>query len=129
MKRGYEQRPEAVQAWLNKTYPEMACRAKTEGAEIQWGEKTGLRSDDVRGRSYAPMGKIPARRLASRREGFSVMSTVTNRGQVRWKVFEDAMNADILLDFLKKLIKDMRKTCEPKARYRVRNWAAYIMKA
>ncbi|KST74373.1 transposase [Burkholderia humptydooensis] len=46
--------------------------------------------------------------MASRREGLSVMSTVTNRGQVRWKVFEGAMNADILPDFLKRLIKDMR---------------------
>ncbi|WP_080492205.1 IS630 family transposase [Burkholderia ubonensis] len=108
MKRAYEQRPEAVQAWLNETYPEIARRAKAEGAEIQWGDETGLRSDDVRGRSYAPIGKTPERRVASRREGLSVMSTVTNRGQVRWKVFEGAMNADILLDFLKRLIKDMR---------------------
>ncbi|KAF1004605.1 MAG: hypothetical protein E5299_02362 [Burkholderia gladioli] len=36
------------------------------------------------------------------------MSRVTNRSQVRWKVFEGAMNADILLDFLKRLIKEMR---------------------
>ncbi|KAF1005891.1 MAG: IS630 family transposase ISCARN25 [Burkholderia gladioli] len=55
-----------------------------------------------------PMGKIPERCVASRRERLSVMSTVTNRGQVRWKVFEGAINADILLDFLKRLIKDMR---------------------
>ncbi|KAF1009279.1 MAG: hypothetical protein E5299_01881 [Burkholderia gladioli] len=36
------------------------------------------------------------------------MSTVKNRGQVRWKVFEGAINADILLDFLKRLIKETR---------------------
>jgi len=108
MKRAYEQRPEAVQTWLTETYPEIARRAKAEGAEIQWGDETGLRSDDVRGRSYAPMGKTPERRVMSRREGVSVMSTVTNRGQVRWRVFEEAMNADILIDFLKRLIKDMR---------------------
>ncbi|KVM82853.1 hypothetical protein WJ60_23315 [Burkholderia ubonensis] len=77
MKRAYEQRPEAVQAWLNETYPEIARRAKAEGVEIQWGDETGLRSDDVRGRSYAPIGKTPERRVASRREGLSVMSTVT----------------------------------------------------
>ncbi|MBF3390518.1 transposase [Burkholderia pseudomallei] len=93
---------------MNETYPEIARRAKAEGAEIQWGDETGLRSDDVRGRSYAPIGKAPERRVASRREGLSVMSTVTNRGQVRWKVFEGAMNADILLDFLKRLIKESR---------------------
>jgi transposase len=51
---------------------------------------------------------MPERRVMNRREGLSVMSTVTDRGQVRWKMFEGAMNADILVDFLKRLIKDMR---------------------
>jgi transposase len=109
IKRAYEQRPEAVQTWLTETYPEIARRAKAEDAEIQWGDETGLRSDDVRGRSYAPMGKTPERRVMSRREGLSVMSTVTNQGKVRWKVFEGAMNTGILLDFPKRLVKDMRR--------------------
>jgi len=26
---------------------------------IFWGDETGLRADDVRGRSYAPPGKTP----------------------------------------------------------------------
>ncbi|MEX3592863.1 MAG: hypothetical protein VB140_09000 [Burkholderia sp.] len=37
-----------------------------------------------------------------------MMSSVTSRGQVRRKVFEGAMNAGILLDFLKRRIKDIR---------------------
>ncbi|KAF1012581.1 MAG: hypothetical protein E5299_01159 [Burkholderia gladioli] len=48
------------------------------------------------------LAKLAALRVASRREGLSVMSTVTNRGQVRWKVFAGAINADILLNFLKR---------------------------
>ena len=34
IKKAYEQRPEAVQKWLNEEYPAIAQRAKTEGAEI-----------------------------------------------------------------------------------------------
>ncbi|KAF1011479.1 MAG: IS630 family transposase ISXo7 [Burkholderia gladioli] len=84
MKRAYEQRPEAVQAWLNETYLEISLRDIAEGAEIQWGDETGRRSDDVRGRALlpAPIGKTPERRVASRREGLSVMSTLENRGPV-----------------------------------------------
>lgn len=108
IRRAYEQCPEAVQTWLDETYPEIARRAKAEGAEIHWGDETGLRSDDVRGRSYAPAGKTPEIRVTNRREGLSVMSTVTNRGKVRWKVFEGAMNADILIDFMKRLVKDAK---------------------
>ncbi|KAF1010016.1 MAG: transposase [Burkholderia sp.] len=93
-----------MQAWWNETYPEISRRAIVESAEIQWGDEIGLRSDNVRVLSYAPIGKTPERRVASRRAGLPVMSTVTNRGQVRWKVFEGAMNADILLAFLKRRI-------------------------
>ena len=106
IRRAYEQSPAAVRRWLDEDYPAIAARAKAEGAEIHWGDETGLRSDDVRGRSYAPAGKTPEIRVTNRREGLSVMSTVTNRGKVRWKVFEGAMNADILIDFMKRLIKD-----------------------
>lgn len=86
----------------------MVRRSKAERAQIQWGEETGLLPDDVRARSYVPIGKTPARRAMSRREGLSGISSVTNQGPMRWKVLEGAMNVKIRIDFLKRLIKDMR---------------------
>ena len=59
IRRAYEQRPEAVQAWLDEQYPEIEKRAKAEGGEIHWGDETALVNTDVRGRSYAPAGKTP----------------------------------------------------------------------
>jgi hypothetical protein len=51
---------------LNETYPKkFARRAKAEGAQLQWGDETGLRSHDLRGRAYAPIGKTPVRRVMS----------------------------------------------------------------
>ena len=107
IRRAYEQSPAAVRKWLDNDYPEIAARAKVEGAEIHWGDETGLRSDDVRGRSFAPKGETPIIRINSKREGLSILSTVTNKGQMRWKIFDGALNADILIDFLRRLIKDM----------------------
>jgi transposase len=106
IKKAYGQRPAEVRKWLDEEYPKIAARAKTEGAEIHWGDETGLRSDDVRDRGYAPKGQTPVVRVNNKREGLGIMSTVTNKGKVRWKVFEDAMNADILIDLFKRLIKD-----------------------
>ena len=106
IKKAYEQRPAEVRKWLDEEYPQIAARAKTEQAEIHWGDETGLRSDDVRGRGYAPKGQTPVVRVNNKREGLSIISTVTNQGKVRWKVFEGAMNADVLIDFFKRLIKD-----------------------
>jgi transposase len=103
IRRVYEQSPAAVRQWLDEEYPAIAARAKAEGGEIHWGDETGLRSDDVRGRSFAPRGATPVVRISHRREGLSVISTVTNRGQLRWKIFAGALNADLLIDFLRRL--------------------------
>lgn len=106
MRKAYEQSPAAVKKWLDEDYPVIAARAKTEGAEIHWGDETGLRSDDVRGRSYAPQGQTPVVRVNNKRHGLSVISSVTNKGVMRWKIFDGALNAGILIDFLKRLVKD-----------------------
>jgi transposase len=106
MKKAYEQSPAAVKKWLQEAYPVIAANAKAEGAEIHWGDETGLRSDDVRGRSYAPQGQTPVVRVNNKRHGLSVISTVTNKGTMRWKIFDGALNADILIDFMKRLVRD-----------------------
>ena len=94
---------------MDTAYPEIAARAKKEGAEIHWGNETGLRSDDVRGRSFAPKGETPVIRVSSKRAGLSIISTATNKGQMRWKIFDGALNSDILIDFLRRLIKGATK--------------------
>ena len=109
MKKAYEQSPAAVQKWLEQDYPVIAARAKAEGAEIHWGDESGLRSDDVRGRGFAPKGHTPVIRVNSKRHGLSVISTVTNKGQMRWRIFDGALNTDILIDFLRRLIKGANK--------------------
>ncbi len=106
MKKAYEQSPAAVKKWLQEEYPLIAANAKAEGAEIHWGDETGLRSDDVRGRSYAPQGQTPVVGVNNNRHGLWVISTVTNKGTMRWKIFDGALNADILIDFMKRLVRD-----------------------
>ncbi len=81
LKRAYEQSPAAVGKWLNEEYPAISKRARQEGAEIHWGDETGLRSDDVRGRGYAPKGETPVLRVKHNRSSLSVISTVTNKGR------------------------------------------------
>ena len=56
VKRAYERNEEAIAQWLAEVYPRIAARAKREKALIYWGDETGLRSDDVRGRSFCSGG-------------------------------------------------------------------------
>jgi transposase len=104
-KRAYEQNPKAVQLWLDVEYPEIKARAKTENAEIYWGDETGMRNDSQHERGYAPKGKTPVVRLNANRTSTNMISAVTNQGKVRFRVFDGTMNADILIDFCKRLIK------------------------
>ena len=105
--RAYEQRPEAVKAWLDEQYPKIAERAKQENVEIHWGDETALVNTDVRGRGYQPKGQTPvAYAVGGRREKLSMISTVTNQGKTRWMIIEDNFNADRFVEFLGALIKD-----------------------
>jgi transposase len=110
IKKAYEQRPEAVQAWLDEHYPAIADKAKAEGGEIHWGDETALTNTDARGRGYAPAGKTPVSYVpAGKREKLSMIATVTNQGKARWMIIDDAFNADKLIEFLGALIKDTDK--------------------
>ncbi len=110
IKKAYEQRPEAVQEWLDKDYPEIRQRAKTEGAEIHWGNETAVVGTDVRGCSYAPAGKTPVTfAVGGTRQKLSMIATVANQGKTRWMIIDEAFNSDKLIDFLEALIKDAEK--------------------
>ncbi len=106
VKRAYEQQPERVQHWLEETYPEIRDKAKAEHAEIYWGDETGLRNDCQRERGYAVRGKTPVIRLNAKRESVNMVSAITNQGKVRFRLFEGGMNAQVLIEFMRRLIKD-----------------------
>ena len=106
VKQAYEQQPARVRKWLDEEYPDIQAKAKEEAAEIYWGDETGLRNDCQHERGYAPKGKTPVIRLNAKRESINMISAITNQGKVRFKLFEGGMNATILIDFLKRLVKD-----------------------
>jgi transposase len=109
IRRAYEQDPTAVRRWLRRDYPAIVARARQAHGVIFWGDETGLRSDDVRGRSYAPRGRTPVVRVCHRRAGLSLISAVANKGELRWMVVDGAVNAPALIRFLERLIRDARR--------------------
>ena len=91
VKKAYEQRPEPVKAWPNEQYPAIEAKAKAGGAEIHWGDETALVNTDVRGRSYAPMGKTPVTcAVGGTRYKLSMIATVTNQGKTRWMIIDES---------------------------------------
>jgi transposase len=107
--RAYEKNPKAVKKWLDESYPAIAERAKKDGAEIHWGDETGLLNNAYYHRSYSPAGKTPAVRLPAKREKISMISSLTNRGKIRFMLYENAMNAKTMIKFMTRLVKDSDK--------------------
>lgn len=108
-RRALEQNPLAVRRWLAEEYPAIARRAQAERAEIYWEDEMGLRSDHAVGRSYAPQGRTPTIALTGQRFGCNVISAITNRGRLNFRVFRGRFVTKVYLDFLERLVKQARR--------------------
>ena len=108
IRRAYEQDPAAVRRWLRRDYPEIVRRAKQARGVVVWGDETGLRADDLRGCSYAPRGRTPVVRVCQTRIKLSLITAVTNRGELRWMIVDGAVNGPTFIRFLQRLIRDAR---------------------
>lgn len=106
IRKAYEQQPEKVKQWLDETYPEIEKRAQKENAEIQWADETGLNSADARSRGYAPKGQTPTVYGPAKRFSVSMISSITNKGQLRFMIYEGGLKAETFITFLRRLLKD-----------------------
>ncbi len=104
--RAKERSPAAIQAWLEQDYPAIAKRAKAERAVICWGDETGISNQDQIGRSYAPRGRTPVVSRTAKRVTQSMISAVSNRGLMRFMLYDAALNVDRFIAFLRRLTKD-----------------------
>jgi transposase len=106
--RAFEQDPEAVRGWLREEYPAIQRRAKRLGAEIHWGDETGLRSDHYAGRSYGLRGQTPVIPGTGQRFGCNMVSTITNRGTLSFMVFQGTFKVRTQLTFLRRLLRQAK---------------------
>lgn len=109
LKKAYKQNPKAVKKWLKEEYPTIKQKAKQEKSEIHWGDETGLCNDSYYGRCYAHKGETPAIRLHPRCKRVNLISSITNQGKVRFMFYENKMNSQTFIKFMKRLIKDANK--------------------
>ncbi|MGH8459327.1 MAG: IS630 family transposase [Nevskiales bacterium] len=104
VRRAYERHDPAIRRWLREEYPALARQARRAGATIYWGDEMGLRSDHVTGTSYAPLGQTPIVRATGQRFGCNMISAITNRGHLAFRVFEGKFHAGLFVDFMKRLL-------------------------
>lgn len=105
-KRALEQDSVAVETWMKTTYPKIAARAKAESALIYWGDETAVAEDGHWVRGYAPAGRTPVLAQWTTRHGLTMISAVTNQGLAKFEFIQGAMNAQLFIEFMARLIQE-----------------------
>lgn len=106
IKRANKQDAARVQAWMNDEYPAIAIKAKAENAEIYWGDETALQNTANYIKGYAPIGKTPVLQVEAKKLKLNMLSAISNKGKLRFTITKESVNADILIDFMNRLVKD-----------------------
>lgn len=102
--RAWQQDPVLAKVWQDTQYPQIAKRAKREGALIFFADESGIRSDHHSGTTWAPAGKTPVVKATGARFGFNLLSAVNAQGQFRFMTVQGTVNANVFKEFLKRLI-------------------------
>jgi hypothetical protein len=103
-KRAYGQDIARIEKFKTEEYPAIAARAKAENAEIYWGDETGVNNTENFERGFAEKGKPPVLYTETKRERTNMISAISNKGHVRFMVYDSTMNQKLLLDFMRRLI-------------------------
>ena len=109
LKKAYEQNPKEVTSWLEEEYPRIRQKAREEGAEIWWGDETGISSEHQAGKSWALKGKTPALEVSGRRFRFNMISAINNRGKLKFMIFQERFTANVFIEFLRRMLKSGEK--------------------
>lgn len=100
---------QVVEAWLAEVYPKISKQSKDEGSEIHWLDETGVNNQAIYMRGYSPKGKTPLTQKPSRRAKVNLVSTVTNRGTIRFSIYEGSLKSLTLIRFLENLVKGSQR--------------------
>jgi transposase len=107
VRRAWEQNPKEVEHWLKVEYPQVRREAKSENAEIHWGDEMGLRSDHQAGTSYGRKGYTPVIPGTGQRWRCNMISSITGRGHLRFMVFKKRFTSKVFIEFMRRLVRSV----------------------
>jgi len=108
-KRAYKQDGKKIEQWLDVEFPGISERAKTENAEIYFGDEVGVQNAANYAKGYAPIGQTPVVQVESQKMKINMLSAISNQGKLRFILYKNNMNADKLIDFMRRLVRDTSK--------------------
>ena len=103
--RAMERDETLVNKWLKTEHPKIRTMAKSQGADIYFGDAAHIRSDHHAGRTWGKQGETPVVTTTGARHAMSLISAITSKGRMRFMVKPTGgVNADVFIEFLKRLL-------------------------
>ena len=102
--RAYQQDPERVEEWKKSVYPKIRRLAAEEDASIFFADEASIRTDHHAGTTWAPAGQTPVVVTTGERKSVNMISAISPRGELRFRVQQGKMNAGKFIEFLKALL-------------------------
>jgi transposase len=101
IERAYQQDPDKVKEWLNKTFPAIKKEAKKQKREIYFSDEAGFHATAQYGTTWAPVGQTPIIRTTGRREKINCISAISNKGKMRFMIFEEKFTGLVFWSWVK----------------------------
>lgn len=109
LQRAYQRDPEAIEKWRRERYPSIARQAKQENADIFFWDESGFRADAVHGKTWGVRGQTPVVERPGQRQSISAASAVNAKGAFWFCTYEGALNAELFVVLLKKMMRYRRR--------------------
>ncbi len=86
-------------------YPAILRRAEEEKAVLYWGDETGVNNRENVERGFSKKGHPPVLPVETKRERVNMISALNDQGSVRFMLYQDAMNQQRLIEFMRRLVR------------------------
>lgn len=102
--RAYQQNPALIAQWVQEEYPRIRALARQLEATIFFGDEAGVRSDAHAGTTWGLKGHTPVVRSTGARFRRNILSAISPRGQLRFMVTTNRVNATTICEFIRRLM-------------------------
>ena len=106
LQRAYQRDPQAIERWVNETYPAIARKAKRTKAEIFFWDESGFRADAVHGKTWAAKGHTPVVHRPGQRQSISAASAVNSKGAFWFETYEGGLTGELFVTLLKNMMSE-----------------------
>lgn len=85
-------------------YPDIQKRAEAEGAQIFWGDETGINNQEYYIRGFSPKGVTPVVPYHTKVQKINMISAISMKGICNFMCYEENMTQQLFIEFMQQLV-------------------------